>query len=311
MSVFDGTAKIKITFDRPIVSDVEIITGSESYTIPKEVRPVGFDEGHYSNNDAYLPKYAFDGLTSGNNWLVRYAPFVLGANFCEPVTTTKARLYISSGACPNGYTLYASNDGTTWDVISTGNFPNTSGWQEVAFSEVTYQYWKFVFSSKYNTYIGIYEMDIGQSTTGTRNIYDVSGWSVTAQEYDKIPGGVAGSVTYDIRRISKADDDYSIILWLKLKDRIAHPIGNVTVNFFGSMQGPGAASVAPFSLSFTPADTAPFFKPHDLGLLTFTPELTVTRLEITRISCQETDLDAITFTPVMTIVRTHINDLPE
>lgn len=304
MSVFDYTAAIKITFDRPIITEVELPNGFEEY---KPYGGVPAYSARYSSATAYT---AFDGITNGG-WSSGSAYYHwVTKDFGASVPVYKMRFLTRSTYGPNAFKLQGSDNNTDWTDVYTGNFANSDSWQAFTFTQATFRYWRiYMTSGYYGNYCYVYEVEF----YAQRQKYDVpAGWVVSASEPNKQPDGQNAAVTYDVKKLTKADDNYSIIIWLKLADRIKNPVGDVTVAFTGSMFGPGNAAVAPFSLSFSPtALMARLFNPHDVERMTLTPSITVARTQIYYSNYKIGQDEAMTLTPALTLVRKNTSDIPE
>lgn len=307
MGVVDYSAKIKITFDKPIIIDPEVVTGTEL------IKAVGspysrtiIKSGEHSSQPA---TWAFDGDTN-TYWLCNsngYPPGWIGIDFGAATPISKMRVNIGSSWRPNAYKIQGSADASSWVDVTTGNFTNSTGWKEVTFTQVSYRYWRLYVSSSFDTYIRIQELE----WYTTRNTYRVIGWDVYATEKSMIPGGADVVNHYTVRRVSLADNGYSVLLWLDLRDRILYPSGDITVAFTGTLTGPGNSNVAPFTLTFTPASISPVFNPNDAEYVEVSGQGTAVLYAITRSYAQAgieyVELNSAT----ATAVRYHIDDIPQ
>lgn len=108
--------------------------------------------------------------------------------------------------------------------------------------------------------------------------------------------------------VVNAVDPSRIKISLTDAGRLKHPQGLVTVNFTGSMSGAGGSAVAPFTMTFTPANITPTFNPNDAERMSITP--TITAL-LKRIYYEEYQAgnERMSITPVITTALIHINDL--
>jgi len=262
MSVFDYSASIEITFDKAILSDPEIVTGTEEYEIWTPLEGAAHTPLSSGDNASYPKANAFDQSTS-TYWRSSSttAGQWIGRDFAEAVTVTKvvARFDYSSGR-PNAYQLQGSDDGSAWADVATGNFTNASGDQTISISSTTYRYWRLYFTTKYSSYYTCTEL----SFYGTRNTFAVPGWTVSANEYKTSPGGTPVLETYIVRKVTKPDN-YTIKLWLDLADRMKYPAGDVTVAYdglLGNLRGANDAAVESFSISATAVNITPIFNPQ-------------------------------------------------
>ena len=265
-------------------------------------------------NSTYAVAKAIDGSTS-THWMTAYLPSSawLKADFGRAIQITKVRSYYGyTNGRPNAYILQGSNDNSTWDDVSAGNFSNQSTWQEFMVADGgSYRYWRMLYTSRYGGYYSCSEIIFYHTET----IPIVDGWEVVGQEPDMSPDGVVSAHTYQLMRVTKTDNDYAIVLWLKIKDRMKHPQGEVVVNFTGSLQGPGGAFVAPFTLSFVPQNITPIFNPHDPAYISAVDASIVSaiRLLITHSSAEDEsdDMHYLTLTDasIANAIRTHIDDI--
>lgn len=147
-------------------------------------------------------------------------------------------------------------------------------------------------------------------TTKTRNTYDVTGWLVTGYEPTMSPGGELVLTTYDILKITKTEDDLSIILWLDPRQSMMHPQGNISIQFNGTLLGVGNTPVASFLTAFKPANVVPLFKPNDPEYITISAGATVTVFEVTYLTAQNGDEYLQAGVYAATIVITNVGGLP-
>lgn len=307
MASFEYGSAIKIIFDLPIVSEVSPVSGSEYYE-----PAIALDGLLSSGDNASYPKTnAFDGNTA-SYWRASgtTAGQWIGRDCGRAITITKAsaRFDYSSGR-PTAYALQGSNDGSSWNTVASGNFANASGWQDVVIAATTYRYWRLYFSSKYSSYYTCTEFKL----YGTRDTYNISGWSVQGYEPAQSPGGAPVLTSYLVRKITKADADYSLILWLALSGRMKYPQGDVTITFTGSMTGPGNAAVAPFVLAFTPTNITPIFNPgQECAATLAAAAISTAAIYTVAYSSHEQPGDAavtMAAAAVTSAVLTHIDDL--
>lgn len=281
MSLFDYQSAIQITFDKPITSDPEIITGSEYYkpffTEVSPLTPISSGD-----NSSYPKSNAFDG-DSSTFWRSSSttAPQWIGRDYSGPVTLTmvQARFEYSSGR-PNAFQFQGSDDGTNWYDVATGNFANASGSQQVTFASTTYRYWRLYFTSKYSSYFTCSELEF----YNTRNTYSSAGWTVTGLVYPFIPGGAPTNHTFTVHKVTKSEDNLSVILWLDVADRMRNLAGPITVSYnqlLGNLRGAYDSVVASFSLEFEPGNITPLNNPHDEEHLSVLANLTVSVMEVT------------------------------
>lgn len=323
MSILDYQGAIKITFDKPIVTDPEIVTGTEYYEnrLPFETPPTlisSNDNGAYPKSNAFdrnVSTYWQANLTTAGQWL--------GKDFGEQVTLTKVgvRMDYSSGRI-NAYLIEGSNDGSSWNTVASGNFTNASGEQAVTFAATTYRYWRVNGQSRHSSYYTVTELYF----YGTRNTYNVAAWTVTGTEYLYQPGGAALAETYTVRKVTKTEDNLSVILWLDLTDRMRDPAGQITVAYnklLGNLIGPYSAAVENFSIQFTPTDIVPYIDPGAAENLTAQANMTVSVMEVTYryipaesatflVPDQDNPYmdEALSAQANMTVVVTKVGDLP-
>lgn len=146
------------------------------------------------------------------------------------------------------------------------------------------------------------------------NIAVQTGFAVTALEPDMSPGGTLSTKTYGFSAVNIEADPHTIKIVLTTVGRLKFPQGDVTIDFSGSMYGQGNASVAPFSISFTPIITAFVFNPNSQSYLhPATALLTTNRPEVAYSQYQFRPGEACIRPASATMVsaRIHIDDLPE
>lgn len=310
MGVLDYTGAIKITFDRPIINDPLVVLSTEAYKPSSPYSAITqIASGEYA---PYYPKSAaFDGNT-GSNWRAysTAAGQWIGLNFGGPVTINKTRIYTGWDAVRiNAYEIQWSDDGSTWTTIASGNLANTSAWQEVTFDDASHQYWRLVGNSRYSSYYGVSEVEF----CGTRNVYDVSGWAVTSQEYRYVPDGDLISKTHTIRKVTRSADMLSVTLWLDMYSRMKAPAGLVTVAYdktTGNLKGMGNLQVESFTLTFTPANITPVNNALVTESMELTPAVTTILPEVTY-NYSQTGTEHISLTPTVTAALIHVDDLEQ
>jgi len=140
----------------------------------------------------------------------------------------------------------------------------------------------------------------------------VAGWSVKSYQPTMSPGGALVETTHTIDRITKSEDEKTLYLWLDLDDRLLYPVGNVTVNFFGSLWGSDMGPVAPFSWPFAPLNIDPIFNPHDPEYIEITDYTLIGTLYAISRESYQSQWERITIVDVtLTKTLTHVDDLPE
>lgn len=292
MSIFDYQAAIKITFDKPIVTDPEIVTGTEYYKIPVPVESVRtfISTSDYSG---YPKTQAFD-RDNNTYWRANTtnAGEAIGKDFGQAVTLTKigVQMDYSSGRI-NAYLIQGSDNGVDWNTVASGNFTDASGEQAVTFAATTYRYWRINGQSKFSSYYTVTELYF----YGTRNTYSVAGWTVTGSEYTYQPEGATVAGSYTVRKVTKSEDDMSVILWLDMFDRMRDPAGLVTVAYdklLGNLIGPYSAQVESFSVQFTPTNIVPYSNPNGRENLSALANMTVSVMEF---ACRYIPAESNTF----------------
>jgi hypothetical protein len=253
---YEYACGIKVTFDKPIVSEVEIASGSETKTYRP---PVITASSSYSPQ---VPQLAIDGDDStywrSNNSL----PVWLACDFGKNVSLNKLRVVKLSSYRPRGYTLQGSEDGSSWADLKSGEMTNVTGEEIIMFEAASYRYWRLYITSLWSS-----RCHIGEITFfGDVTVYSSNGFSVTGMQYATSPQGVAELNDFRIRKITKSPDEKSIYVWLWLEDRLKYPVDQINVTYdksVGNLVGAQSAQVESFSLTFTPTNLTPFFDPHN------------------------------------------------
>ena len=256
MSVFDWTSGIKIEFDKPIVSEVEIASGSETKTYRPQVITAS------SSYSSQVPQLAIDGDDStywrSNNSL----PVWLACDFGKIVSIDTMRVVKLSLYRPRGYTLQVSEDGSNWTDLKSGEMTNVTGEEIIEFEAASYRYWRLYITSLWSS-----RCHIGEITFfGDVTVYSSNGFTVTGMQYATSPQGVAELNDFRVRKITKSPDEKSIYVWLWLDDRLKYPVDQINVAYdksVGNLVGAQSAQVDSFSLTFTPTNLTPFFNPHN------------------------------------------------
>lgn len=321
MSMYDWTGAIKITFDKPIINNPDIIIGSE---LNNKIIPDGSPSAS-SNESGFYPYYAFNNsVTDGESWFTRSSlPQWLQYAFGSAKTIGGIRIYQPSSYMIKDAIVKASSDNSNWVDVATVSFPNATGWQSAIFNEASYRYWRLHITSKWGTYTQTIEMEF----YSIRTLYLTAGWTVTGFEYNRVPNGELIPVSYTVRRVTKSEDNLSIILWLDLKGRMKAPIGDITVSYnktLGNLIGPYNALVESFSMVFTPQNIVPIYlQPHSIENLSASAALTLAThavnykyipstdntFLVAKIDSEHMD-EALLATPNLTLVVTKVGDLP-
>lgn len=253
MGVVDYSGTIKITFDKAIATAL----GSTYNMLAQSLGTIIY------TSQSRPAAQGFDG-SLGTQWEPSTAyPQHLGKNFGSAKTIGKVAAYLGGSYKPNGYKVRASTDGTNWVDITAGNFPNVTGWQEVIFAPASYQYWCLQILSAYNTYTWVYELQFYEVIPS----FPVAGWVITGYEPSMVPDGTLVPTTYTVKKVTKSEDNLSIIVWLKLSNRLLYPQGLITVQYIkslGGLAGPFSALIEDFTITFTPTNITPIFKPNDV-----------------------------------------------
>ena len=255
----DYTCGIKVTFDKEIISNPEIVSGSTSNV--RRAVFVPLSSGAYSST--YDEAKAFDSLdntywrSSGAN-----PPAWLGADLGGVVNVTKVRVHTGSIYRPKTYVVEGSDDAVSWDAVHTGDLLNATGWQEITFAGASYRYWRVYFSAGYATYFAVRDMEF----YGTNVMYSPNGFAVSGNIYESSPEGESAPHSFTIRRVTKTEDNLSIIIWLEITDRLKYPVSTITVSYdkaTGNLLGALNAQVDSFSESFTPQNVTLLFSPSN------------------------------------------------
>lgn len=303
MSIYDYSACIKLTFDRPIIEDPEVITGTEE---TKENVADDMISVKSTYSGSYPKKNAIDGLTttkycSGNNSENYYQ-----VDFIYPRNLYKIRFHQTSGDWNfTAFTLQGSNDGISFSDVTTGTTDASTGWHEYQFTPAIYRYWRLKFTQPASYYIVLNEIEY----YSTRTKYKTDGWEVTALEPQMVPLGPSVEKVYKIRKITKSEDGFSVFIWLDLPGRIKYPLGDITVRFTGTLIGPGGANVEPFVTTFSPTLPTKIFNPSGVESLKATAAATVTAFDVTYRYAQQ-GAENLKATAESTITVTKVGSLP-
>ena len=255
MSAYDWSSGIKITFDKKIATDVEVVSGTEAV----------LNMSGTVSSSAYYSVYGPANAVDGNLETTLYFRNTVGwakMSYAQPIAMEKFRIYRGAANRPRAFTIDGSENDVDWVTVASGECPNSTGWTEVTFEPATYQYWRVNITTKWSSHVYVYEIQFYESTP----TYDSTGWAVSGYEYDKIPNGELVPANYAIK-LTKTDSDYAIVIWLKLANRMKYPMGDITVTFTGTLNGLGNTVVAPFVLSFSPSSISPVFNPNHVPCL--------------------------------------------
>ena len=257
---YSYSSGIQITFDKAILSTINETVVAQSTGIKQLVQtPMA---SSYNTTDGRIPANAFDGntgtfwrgtSTANNDWI--------GALLYFAAPINEVRFYIGNVYRPKTYSIEYSDDGISWSSVATGDFSNATGWQIVDFTNFSsHHYWRANFSAGYGTTVAVYEMELYSSDI----LYHPNGFTVTGNQFETSPEGESIANQFDIKRVTKAENNMSVFVWLYLPDRMKYPDGQITVDYdksTGNLEGADSAQVDSFSLSFTPTNIVPFFNP--------------------------------------------------
>lgn len=155
MSIYDWSGTIKITFDKPIVSNPDIATGLEDYI------PIPLEDGIICSSESALhnKRFAFDGQSAIDWWegSSTSMPQWIGRDYSVPVEVDKVSVYLNS-YMPKDYKIQGSADGSVWQDVVSGTFLNSVGWQDTVFTPTSYRYWRLYLISVHATYHRVYEV---------------------------------------------------------------------------------------------------------------------------------------------------------
>lgn len=138
---------------------------SSTYKLPIS----GFSVSDYSSqyNTTYAATTAIDGSTS-TYWMCNpptgaYITLQLGT----AAIATKFRIYVgSSSYYSTSWTLFGSNDGTTFTEIASGACTSVTGWQEFNFeNETAYTFYKWVCNTGNSSYLYTYEIELWKTVS--------------------------------------------------------------------------------------------------------------------------------------------------
>ena len=304
MAIYDYSSAIKLTFDKEIVVDPEIVSGTtvvkkQGETLLKSIE-LSPTEGANDAVDGNLTTY----------WWATALPCWIGYDYGSPTSISKVRLY--NGTYANyrvtAYSIQWSDNGSSWTTIASGTCPNQAGWNEVTFTEETHRYWRlYITSSSGGSYITLFEVEFH----GTQINYNVFGWDVYATEQTMIPGGTDVVNHYTVKKITWGDTHYEIILWLNIRDRMMYPKDLVTVSFTGVLIGDETAFVAPFVATFTPTNIMAVFNPNDAEYIQITNVVETTNLLVVHYASHYQQLEHINITDVAsTAILMDISGIP-
>lgn len=303
MTVVAWSRGIRITFDKEIVTSPDI-------TVQLNVSNYGRNMGSAISSGDYSVAESKDKPFDGNT-STRWTPNTygvgkyIGRDFGTPVSLTKIRLRQENGT--GTVNIQGSNDGTNWTNVVTGwSIGNSTSYQENTFTGEAYRYWRIYYTAM-SWYVYIYEMEF----TGTYMGYDVSAWTVTAQEYDKQPAGTLTTKTYTVERIIKSVDNLSVVIWLANANRMLDPDGLVTVSYaksLGNLAGAYSSQVEDFTVTFIPTGITPIFNPNDQEYISITPTGSASIADINFIDGQSKEY--INLSPSAEAVLCDINGIP-
>lgn len=304
MNVFDWTSGIKIEFDKPIVSEVEIASGSETKTYQPPVITAS------SSYISQVPQLAIDGNDStywrSNNSL----PVWLAGDFGKIVSLNKLRVVKMASYRPRGYALQGSEDNLSWSDLISGEMTNAAGEEIIEFEASSYRYWRLYITSLWSS-----RCHIGEITFfGDVTVYSSNGFTVTGMQYATSPQGVAELNDFRVRKITKSPDEKSIYVWLWLDDRLKYPVDQINVAYdksVGNLVGTQSAQVESFSLTFAPTNLTPFFHPHNAENIDVTLSHENELIHIYYQYYQSAGDETITTTLTHANIVIHVNDIED
>lgn len=251
----DWSAAIKLTFDEEITVDPEIVISNNPEKVARTFTSFGSEywSADYHYDKAYDSNESTAWVTAGA------APEWIGAQFTSGKSLVKLRAKVNTNESPLQVKVQGSNNGTDYVDVASTTWDSTGGWKEITWSAVTYVYWRLYIVTK-PYYVRIYELEWYEPASQ----YFTTGWDIYANEPSMSPEGVVAVNHFTIKKITYGDTHYEVIAWLKMNDRMKYPIGDVTVDFSGTLIGAGPSYVQPFVETFTPSNITIIFNPNDV-----------------------------------------------
>lgn len=246
---------IGIEFDAPIVGDIENLNAPSHWV-------TSTPEGIVSHSSCYSASYdsyrVFDGDTS-TQWYTRTSGSQwIQIQFYKPTWVRGFSWYIGGSYRPNAFTVTGSNDGVDWETLLESNSPNSTGRHDFAFSAGHYKYIRWTITSRYSSYIYLYEieMDIGLKNSDAI--------TVTGNEYKYVNGPTDNGLTltreYPVEKVEKHPTrENAILLTIRTPYEFNNVLDSLIVDYDnskGNLMGRGGL-VESFSNTFTPSDLIP------------------------------------------------------
>lgn len=255
--------KIAIEFTEKLVGDV---SGKNPPSVrgKKYFRPIGTAtaSGQYSS---YAPSRAFDGDTSSYWYIQTTGTQWIQVQFSERTYASGFRWNVGSYA-PNGFNVYGSEDGVNWNLLTTDNSPNDSGWYAFEFPISAWLYYRWEITSRHSSYLRIQDIEL-QEAAGNE-----AAFTVTGQEFKYINGPIVEK-TYQVDSVEWHPgfaDDKHLLLTFHPQGRFNNVEDSLTVSYdhtLGNLKGRGGF-VESFTLTFEPTDLVSFPQPNAEQIIT-------------------------------------------
>ena len=266
--------KIAIKFTQPLIGDVSGLTPT----------PVGYKMGTTD-------------LAQGKTVMVGDASYGAGSNAVDGNVSTywgtystmpwwitidlgsiqkTAGFYVlqsNSSYRGRAYTLYGSNDNSTWNSIISGELVNATE-QTIEYSAKDYRYIKLSITSYWSgSIMFIYTLKIFQAVSaGNEMAFTVSG-----KQYQYVKGVLIDKQYKVISVESHPTEANSVLLTFDTYSRFCTVNGDITVNYDsskGNLSGQGGA-VASFIQTFTPTELLPEPNPGIQENISVAPSITM------------------------------------
>lgn len=186
--------KVAIKFTEDIVDLIP--------TPPEGYPEILTKDGTVTASNQYSATYSTDKVTDGSTssyWQTRLElPQWLQIQLPTPRAVTKFRWYIGSSYRPEMFEFYGSLNGVDFTLLLNGSSDNTTGWKEFSIINTTaYSYYRWNITSKYSSYVNIYEIELYY-----KEYQNEAAFTVTGQEYKYVNGPLIDK-TYAVDAIER------------------------------------------------------------------------------------------------------------
>ena len=265
--------KIVVKFSEAIQN--EYIT-FEEYVKPSKIVNMSSDRGRSYGTNLPSPydgsTGSYYGTTSSTIWFLCELPD-------EHYPVVRFRFYNGASYRPRAFRLEGSHDGSEFTEVTSGEQPNSTGWQEYTFENTeNYKFYRLNITSRWSSRIYVYEFEFYWLAP---TLQPSEAFTVTSQRERYIGSGIYDTQTHSVytTEYHPTLDSKHIVLNIPDYPTFKNAVGNVKVEYnhlVGTLYGNGGV-VESFTHEFLPQDLEPVPNPHYIEDSHITVGATITK----------------------------------